>query len=104
MSEEPMSPRCPAAERRIRLSCPSAQESGAFSATSGIIVPSRRIMYSRTLGRSLLLVLPFAALAQRAPQRPAFVPNQYVLLLEDPPVAQRFGSREQLRGVAAVNY
>jgi hypothetical protein len=38
------------------------------------------------------------------PQPTQFVPNQYILLLEDAPVSARFVSREQMRTTAAVAY
>jgi uncharacterized protein (TIGR03437 family) len=40
----------------------------------------------------------------QAPQPGPFVPNQYILLLEDAPVSARFVSREQMRTTAAVAY
>jgi uncharacterized protein (TIGR03437 family) len=45
-----------------------------------------------------------APLPAQPPQPAQFVPNQYILLLEDPPVAARFVSREQLQTAAAVSY
>jgi uncharacterized protein (TIGR03437 family) len=62
-------------------------------------------MALRRVKRGLLCVsfLSLAAGAQ-APQPGPFVPNQYILLLEDAPVAARFVSREQMRTAAAVAY
>ena len=62
-------------------------------------------MALRRVKRGLLCVsfLSLAAWAQ-APQPAQFVPNQYILLLEDAPVSARFVSREQMRTTAAVAY
>jgi uncharacterized protein (TIGR03437 family) len=38
------------------------------------------------------------------PQPTQFIPNQYILLLEDAPVSARFAAREQMRTTAAVAY
>jgi len=53
-----------------------------------------------------LLCVVFLSLAAGAqtPQPGPFVPNQYILLLEDAPVSARFLSREQMRTAAAVGY
>ena len=40
----------------------------------------------------------------QAPQPGPFVPNQYILLLEDSPVSARFAAREQMKTAAAVAY
>jgi len=55
--------------------------------------------------RSLLCVsfLSLAAWAQ-PPQPAQFIPNQYILLLEDAPVSARFVSREQMQTAAGVAY
>ena len=50
---------------------------------------------------SWMVVAPLPAQPPHAAQ---FVPNQYILLLEDAPVAARFVSREQLQTAAAVSY
>jgi uncharacterized protein (TIGR03437 family) len=42
--------------------------------------------------------------AAQPPQPGPFIPNQYILLLEDPPVSARFVSREQMETAAAVAY
>jgi minor extracellular serine protease Vpr len=62
-------------------------------------------MALRRVKRGLLCV-SFLALAAGAqtPQPAQFVPNQYILLLEDAPVSARFVSREQMRTAAAVGY
>ena len=50
---------------------------------------------------SWMVAVPVAA---QPPQPAPFVPNQYILLLEDAPVSARFASREQMRTAAAVAY
>ncbi|MGA3005538.1 MAG: ATP-binding protein [Acetobacteraceae bacterium] len=45
-----------------------------------------------------------APVRAQSPQPAPFIPNQYILLLEDAPVAARFASREQMRTAAAVAY
>ena len=40
----------------------------------------------------------------QAPQPAQFIPNQYILLLEDAPVSARFVAREQMRTAAALGY
>jgi uncharacterized protein (TIGR03437 family) len=50
---------------------------------------------------SWIVVAPLPA---QPPQPGPFVPNQYILLLEDAPVSARFVSREQMRTAAAVGY
>jgi uncharacterized protein (TIGR03437 family) len=50
---------------------------------------------------SWLVVVPVSA---QPPQPAPFIPNQYILLLEDAPVSARFASREQMRTDAAVAY
>jgi uncharacterized protein (TIGR03437 family) len=47
--------------------------------------------------------MAISAFAQ-TPKTPPFVPNRYVLILADPPVAERFAAREQVRSAAAVSY
>ncbi len=49
--------------------------------------------------RSVLLVMVSAAVALSQT-----APNRYALILEDPPVAERFASRETTRSVAAQSY
>jgi uncharacterized protein (TIGR03437 family) len=48
-----------------------------------------------------MVVVPVAA---QPPKAGPFIPNQYILLLEDPPVSARFASREQMETAAAVGY
>ncbi len=50
---------------------------------------------------SWMVVVPVPA--QPPPPGP-FIPNQYILLLEDPPVSARFVSREQMQTAAAAAY
>lgn len=45
----------------------------------------------------ILILSSVPALAQ-------FIPNRYILILEDPPVASRFASRDELRNAPAVAY
>jgi minor extracellular serine protease Vpr len=45
-----------------------------------------------------------AASAQDIPSRSAYVANRYALILEDPPVLERFASREVTESVAARSY
>ena len=45
-----------------------------------------------------------AASAQDIPSRSAYVANRYALILEDPPVLERFASREVSESVAARSY
>jgi uncharacterized protein (TIGR03437 family) len=53
------------------------------------------------LSLSWIVVVPARA---QSPQPAPFIPNQYILLLEDAPVSARFASREQMRAAAAVGY
>ena len=56
-------------------------------------------------GSFLLLSWTVVAPVPAQPPQPAqFIPNQYILLLEDAPVSARFASREQMRTAAAVAY
>src|SRR5208283_4099650 len=50
---------------------------------------------------SWIAVVPVSA---QPPQPGPFIPNQYILLLEDAPVSARFVSREQMQTAAAVAY
>src|SRR5579883_1291080 len=52
------------------------------------------------VGISLMAVAAFA----QAPRKSPFLPNRYTLILADPPVAQRFAGREQVRTAAAAAY
>ena len=45
-----------------------------------------------------------APVSAQPPQATQFVPNQYILLLEDAPVSARFVSREQMQTAAALGY
>ena len=44
------------------------------------------------------------SVSAQPPQPTQFIPNQYILLLEDAPVSARFAAREQMRTTAAVAY
>jgi len=59
-------------------------------------MPSRKLSLA-TAAVSILLAAATPGLAQ-------FVPNRYTLLLEDPPVSFRFGSREEMGTQAAQAY
>jgi uncharacterized protein (TIGR03437 family) len=50
-----------------------------------------------------LVILGIPAFCQPA-ERNLFLPNRYTVLLQDPPVAAQFASREEMRGAAAVAY
>ena len=58
------------------------------------------------LSRSLFAGIAAASiiLFLAVPGRAQFVPNQYTLLLEDPPVSSRFVSRDAMRTQAAGAY
>jgi uncharacterized protein (TIGR03437 family) len=61
----------------------------------------------RALQCSSFLLLSWTVVAPvpaQPPQPAQFIPNQYILLLEDAPVSARFASREQMRTAAAVGY
>ncbi|HXS98965.1 MAG TPA: S8 family serine peptidase [Candidatus Limnocylindrales bacterium] len=49
-------------------------------------------------------IAAFCAIPVQAQVVPQFVPNRYTLILQDPPVATRFATRDQLKSVAAVAY
>jgi uncharacterized protein (TIGR03437 family) len=59
-------------------------------------------MLKRPSGKALLAAIPF--LISAFPSFAQFVPNRYMLLLEDPPVASRFQKREEMRSAAGVAY
>jgi uncharacterized protein (TIGR03437 family) len=61
----------------------------------------RAFQYMAFLLLSWMVVVPVSA---QPPQPGPFIPNQYILLLEDPPVSARFASREQMQTAAAVAY
>jgi uncharacterized protein (TIGR03437 family) len=61
----------------------------------------RALLSVSFLSLSWIVVAPVRA---QSPQPAPFIPNQYILLLEDAPVAARFASREQMRTAAAVAY
>ena len=54
------------------------------------------------LGTSLRRAIPFFLCV--VPNFAQLAPNRYTLLLEDPPLASRFASREEMASAAAVNY
>src|SRR5215472_7014562 len=60
-------------------------------------------LHQSGLGILGLCLMTLPAVAQ-TPRNPPFVPNRYVLILADPPVAQRFTTRDQVRSAAAGTY